>query len=169
MDQNQRELIKTMQLFTIYLTPFAIMLVSMGIIFGKIEWFLSVIIATLLTVTTIFNIITLLYAKKFPKKIYLIQRLRLGLNYIFNIALVYLMTPFWSPIWLMFLLTMIPLSLIESRQNTLLHTSIMSLVLLAVYFMHDMLQGIHLGEFIVYVLFLNMISVFVNQLIELHQ
>jgi len=169
MDQNQRELIKTMQLFTSYLTPFAIMLVLMGIFFGKINSFLSIIIISLLTVTTFFNVGTLFYVKKYPKKIYSIQKLRLGLNYISNIAFVYMMTPFWSPIWLLFLLTMIPLSLIESRQNTLLHTSIMSLVLLVVYFAHDMLQGIYLGEFIVYVVFLNMISVFVNQLIDLHQ
>ncbi len=169
MDQNQRELIKTMQLFTVYLTPFAIMLVTMGIFFGKIETFLSIIISVLLLVTTIFNLGTLYYVKKEPKKIYLVQRIRLGINYTFNIAFVYLMTPFWTPIWLVFLLSMVPLSLIESRQNTLMHTSIMSLVLLTVYYMHGMLQGVHLGEFIVYVVFLNMISVFVNQLIELHQ
>ncbi len=169
MNQVQRQAIERLELFTLYLTPFAIILVSLGLIFGEDSSHLFGILIALLVVTSSFNIGTLFYLKKNPSQMDFVGKLRLGFNYAFNIVFVYLLTPYWTHVWMLFLLTLIPISLLESQKNTILHTVIMSLVLLAVYYEHNLLQGVRLGEFVLYVLFLNMISCVIYKLLDLYR
>lgn len=163
MDNSDTKL-NIMRLTTLYLTPFAIILVITGLLFSEQEIDSPKLILLLLFISSIFNIGSYFYALKNRDKLVQIGKAKMMINYAVNIILVYLMIKYWSIVWFLFLLTIIVISIFEERKNVLTTITSLSLMLVMIHYHHHILFGEKLGLMIVNIVAMFVVGLFINQI-----
>lgn len=157
-----------MRLMTYYLNPCTLLLVIMGILFASEPPEITYMALILAIITTIFNFMTLAYALKKPNTFKSVQLVRVIFNYLVNVLLVFILYPYWQPIWLILLLTLMGISAITSRANTLANAVFMSIMLLWVLYQRDLLHGAALGQGLTYVILFFLASLFINHIVAIN-
>lgn len=160
--------LEIMRLMTYYLNPCTLLLVIMGVIFAQEPVETTYMALGMAAVITIFNFITLGYALKHPDSFKNTQMVRVLFNYMANVLLVFVMYPYWQPIWLVFLLTLIGISAITSRMNTVVNAVFMSVMLLWILYMREMLHGAALGQGLTYIVLFFLASLFINSMVTVN-
>lgn len=98
----------------LYLTPFAIILVLMAIIFSQpTGWALYG--SLILLIVSLFNN---LFSPSIIRNIPEAKMLRMISNVVVNVMIVYFLIGYWGPIWYLFLLTPIATAVYSTRKKT---------------------------------------------------
>ena len=147
-----------------FLTPFAILLVLVGDIFADPSPRALQLSIAIVLVTTLGNVAASIYMNRNPKEYLLIRKTRVAVNYAFNIALIYLMLPYWTPIWMLFLLTIIAVGVYENRETTVIHATLFTVVLFMIAFQRGLLNGNFTYELAAYAIAIWFVGLFVNGL-----
>ena len=116
-----------------YLTPYAIFLVVMATISSGLHKATALSLA-IVVITGIGNPILLKLMRRHPAKATFIRNFRISFNYFFNITLVGLLWPYWTPIWVLLLLSISTVAIFEDRKNTIATAGLFTLVMVVVLF-----------------------------------
>ncbi len=153
--------VERVNVINMYLTPLAIILVGMAIVYSEpIGWPLYGSLL-LLGISLINNFIIAVFAKKS----YFMRILRMILNVIINVLLVYYLVGYWGPIWYLFLLTPIATAVYSSRLKTFITSIIMCGLLAGIYAVRGVSSPMAWGQVFSKMLLLLFLSLFVNALV----
>jgi hypothetical protein len=153
---------ENVNLINLYLTPLAIILVLMAIIFSQpigIALYGSI---ALIWLGIINNTLTATLAKKNP----LLVKVRMVLNILINVLLVYLLIGFWGPIWYLFLMTPIATAVYSSRLQTFIMSLVMSGLLILVYYAKGVVSPAAWGQAMSRIFLIFFLSLFISALIQ---
>ncbi|MFH1282290.1 MAG: hypothetical protein ABII27_01335 [bacterium] len=147
-----------------YCTPFAIVLILSALVFVNFEKATQYLVIILLGISVILNMLTAWLVKIKPEKASKIALLRLSSNLTFNILFMYIIGSFWGPLWLLFLLTPLAMSLYSSTKITLAVSISTASLLLLIYGLRGMHGSVGWGQAFNHAFFIVFISMFVNSL-----
>lgn len=164
MAKDQRKTIETMKLVIWFMTPFAVFLVGMGVFFGHPETAVARFAIGIVFFTCWGNLASLYLLDRFPSRAIAIRNGRVVFNYLFNLGLIYLLLPYWRPIWILLLLTILAVAVYETRESTIVHAALFTFMLFFVAFLHGLVHGKLLGELIQYAATIWFAGLFVNKL-----
>ena len=168
MIQDHRRAMDALRIVNWFMTPFALVLVMMGIYFGKPDLGSMRLAVVIVMFTCWANVASLYVLEKHPSRMELIRKTRVVANYLFNLGLLYLLLPVWKPIWMLLLLTILAVAIYETREGTIVHAALFTFMLLFVGSLRGMLKGAVLGELIMYAATIWFAGLFVNALIALN-
>ncbi len=126
------------QSVTRYLTPFALLLVLMGAVAVGFNRATIVAIA-LIGMTSVTNYAMIRLMARPGVNFTTLRNFRIAFNYLFNIPLVYLLWPFWKPVWMLLLLSISSVATFEDRKTTTGTAALFTVVLFCIQF----LRGSH--------------------------
>jgi hypothetical protein len=121
----------------VYLTPYAIVLVVMGAVSSGLHRATEAALG-IVVFTSLANAAFMVWMRRRPSKAVLIRHLRIGFNYCFNIILLYLLWPYWRPIWMLFLLSIVAIGIFEDRRSTASTAGMFTVIIL---FVHHLRGG----------------------------
>ncbi|MBI3550715.1 MAG: hypothetical protein HY078_16895 [Elusimicrobia bacterium] len=151
-------------LVTRYLTPLAIVFVVLGVVLSQPTKTYSMICLSMLVVLIAFNTLFLQWLKGRTNVSGWVMDLRRGVNLVANVAIVYLLTPYWSPIWLLLTLTPLATSIYDSKNKTLVACTVSSALFFAVAAVHGFHSPIEWSLPVAYSLFVFIVSLLVHDL-----
>jgi hypothetical protein len=149
-----------------YLTPYAALLVIMGLVFGHPPKFEAALAAGIFVISMIVNIGALVGLEKQPAKSTLIRDIRIGINIVCNFWLIYLLLPYWSEIWMLWLLVVIALAIYDAPETTIFYSYAFACLLIMIAYLRDLTYGMPLGLVLMDVATLVFIGTFVSQLLH---
>lgn len=160
-----------MNLLNIYFTPFAAALVLVAIYFSEPEkavayWSFG-ILALSLGVNQWFSKNTYRFYN-WAKQLKVIQ---VWLTFLWSAALVYLLMPYWAPMWLLLTLPPVTAALYQDKLKTLGTGIVCGATLLGLYYLRQQAEGLSLGSqfwamAFVHASFIPVLGVFVHALAE---
>jgi hypothetical protein len=156
-----------LKLVSRYMTPYAALLVLMGLYFGrppKIEMWLTL---GILAVSLAVNLGSMIGLEKAPAQAPLIRDLRVAINVVCNFWLIFILLPYWPEIWMLLLLVVIALSVYESRKKTFRYCCAFSCLLVFIAYLKGLTTGVRLGQVLIYAATLVCVGLFINRLIGL--
>lgn len=167
MDNNQADTTALPILISWYLTPLAILLVLLGVIAGDPDSVTGGLCIMIVLMSSLMNVASVILMKQSPAQVIKIRNLRVGLNYVANFFLLYLLLPLWPEIWLLILLMTIGTAIYSSFGGTFIHCLVFSAVLISIsYFLGEM-TGIKVWQTGMHCLVLLFIGPFINRLTAL--
>lgn len=162
-----------MQMLNRYFSPFALTLILSAIYFYEPESAgaplpfnikLSLII---LAVSTLVNWWLSANTYRFIHWARQMRVLQVWLNFIWSAPLVYLLVPYWGPMWLLLVMSPVTAALYMSWWPTLGMSLISSATMLGIYYLQGMApEGAALGMACVHALFIVIFSLFVHGLAQ---
>lgn len=161
---DSKKNIEIMKLVFRFMAPFAVALVLLGVVFGRPGPRASIAAVSIVFLTAVANLGFVKVLDKFPERAVQIRKARVGFNYAFNLCLIYLLLPYWHPIWMLLLLTMIAVGIYEDQEATFTHAALFTAMLFYVASRRQLLQGVFIGEVGTYCLTLWVVGLFVNRL-----
>lgn len=123
---------KTTHIVSQYFTPLAILLVGNGLVVAPPPSPAREIVIGLLALSIIFNHLSVSWIEDAPVAKFWKLQARVWVNIIINIALVYLLSRHWPPIWLLLMLSPVATALYGSYRQTILTASVAAAALLAI-------------------------------------
>ena len=150
-----------------YSTPFAILLISLGIIVSQPQGIIKIVSVGLLFLGIIVNMTTLSFLKRNTGVGPWFLEFRLGTNLGINIVIVYLLGAYWPPIWLLLALTPLATAIYSTRARTLRVAVGVSLLLLAIHATRHIQSPMEWGQQIAYAAFILLLSPMINELARL--
>lgn len=166
---DEKALPEKLRVVSFSMTPYAVALVVMGLIFGSPNTTEARLSIGLLIVSIVVNLGAILGLEKIPVRSSLIRDVRVGLNVVCNFWLIYILLPYWPDIWMLILLMVIALGVYDSRKATLFYCCAFSGLLIFIAYLKKMLNGVHLGETLIHVGTLLFIGPFINRLVGVLQ
>ncbi|MFH1958461.1 MAG: hypothetical protein ABIJ15_08315 [bacterium] len=156
---------KTVGLVNRYFTPLAIILVLSAIIFSESygRGFYAALI--LMGIAVLNNVITVFIV---AKKEWL-RTLRVVVNLLVNIGLVYLLITYWYPIWFLLLLTPVATGVYSSRAHTWVTSVLVAALLMAIYAAKGLFGLYYWGQAFNHALLIIFLSLFVNSITQLNK
>lgn len=153
---------KFAKLVSRYATPLAVIVVAVGLFLSPPRHPQREIVAALLIFGIVFNLtVTRLIDRGGGSWLFLLRR---WTNLIANLVTVYLLGPYWTPIWLLLALTPLATAITGSRKSTLTAASVTSLALLAIHSTRGYNFRIEWGQQFVYAAYIFLVSLMVNEL-----
>lgn len=161
------EAVRLVELVNRYSTPFAILLVAMGIILSNpIGWARNLSI-TLLLAGVLLNIAVVAWLRRRPDSTPWLVPARMTANVLINISLVYVLGRFWPPLWLLLALTPLASAIYSDRRRTLVAATGVSAALAGVAWLHGASSPIEWGTAAAQAAFIVLVSLMVNDLAAL--
>lgn len=147
-----------------YSTPFAILLVTMGIVLtNPVGWARDVSIALLLGGIAM-NIAAVAWLKRAPESSGWLVPGRMTANVLINVALVYVLGAFWEPIWLLLALTPLAGAIYADKLKTLTAALGVSAALVFIAALRGTASPLEWGETAAQAAFIVFVSLMVNEL-----
>lgn len=153
-----------MQMLNRYFAPFALILILSAVYFGDPEPKAYRITLAVLAASMIVNWIVSANVYRFFKWTRILKALLVWLDYLWAVPLVWLLFPFWAPMWLLFVMAPVTAAMSWSRWQTLGISLVSSATLLAIYAKHGVFEGggpvmgmalIHAAFIVVFALFVH--------------
>jgi hypothetical protein len=123
-----------MQMLNRYFVPFALILILSAIYFSSPDPRIVKISFAILAVAMVVN---WWFTKNTYRYIHLARQMKVllvWLNYIWAVPLVYLLLPFWGPMWLLLAMAPIAAALVTNRWHTLIMALVSAGTLLGIYY-----------------------------------
>lgn len=155
-----------LKLVSWYMTPYAVLLVVMGLIFGHPPIMEARLTVAILVLSILVNLSAMVGLHKAPGYSALIRDLRVGINIVCNFWLIYILLPYWPEIWMLLLLVVIALSVYDSREATFLYCCAFGCLLIFVAYMKGIMIGVRMGQVFLYALTLLFVGLFINRLVD---
>ncbi|OGS43051.1 MAG: hypothetical protein A2539_02525 [Elusimicrobia bacterium RIFOXYD2_FULL_34_15] len=149
-----------------YFTPFATVLILVAIFIAHPGTALTFIFLGVMLFSFLFNEITNQILKKHANLAIIISNIRLFVNFLLNICIVYFLGGFWGPLWLLFVLTPIATAIYSDAKKTMIMALISSGTLLIIYLVRGLTGIISWGQAFSHVWFIIIISLFINKLVS---
>ena len=119
--------------FNRFLTPFAVAVVAMAAIAHGLTLATKAALS-IAVFTGLGNVAMARLAQQRPETLSWLRNFRIGFNYSFNIALAWILWPYWKPVWLLYLLSIAAVASFEDRKATMATAAMFSLILGSVHF-----------------------------------
>jgi len=166
---NPKALPEKMKMVSFSMTPYAVGLVLMGLIFGypratEAHWCIGILVVSILV-----NLGAIVGLEKIPLRSSLIRDIRVGINTICNFWLIAILLPYWPEIWMLLLLMVIALAVYDSWEATLSYCCVFGGILILIAYLKGMARGIHLGQTLIHAATLIVIGLFINRLVNVIQ
>ncbi|MBN2406265.1 MAG: hypothetical protein JXJ19_01080 [Elusimicrobia bacterium] len=145
-----------------YLTPMALILVLMAVIFSQ-PLGASLYVSLVLLIASLGNNILL---AAFSGRIPTLRKTRMIVNVVINILLVYTLVVYWGPVWYLFLLTPVATAVYSGRLKTFLVSLGMSALLALIYMVRGAGSAAEWGQILSKILLIIFISLFINELVN---
>lgn len=168
MENNETNSSAVAILVSWYMTPLAILLVFSGVIFGHPDTLSGGIAMAIVIFSSLMNVVSVILMQQSPEKVIGIRNLRVALNYLANLFLIYLLLPCWPDIWLLVFLMAIATAIYDSFQSTVVHCVCFSLFLFGIGYLTGELEGIKLWQTVMHSVTMIIFGLFVNKLIHLY-
>jgi len=149
-----------------YATPFAIGLVTMAIVFSTNRGTLRNESIGLLLFSILFNIASVGLIRRLAETRPWLKKARMLINLAVNIALVYLLGPYWPPMWLLLALTPIATAIYEGPTQTLLASSGIAVLIVAIQLFRGGGSPHEWGQVLSYAVFIVLMSMLINELTQ---
>ncbi|MBI4678685.1 MAG: hypothetical protein HY748_13990 [Elusimicrobia bacterium] len=117
-----------------YMTPFAALLVLSAAFLSSTPGKVSAAAVLILAVAWAMNFATPRFIARFPERTEVIRNARVVVNYVFDLALIWIFLPYWPSIWLLFLLTIIAVGAYEDKKTVVQHAVLLTAMLCIVSF-----------------------------------
>lgn len=151
-----------------YATPFAVFLVSLGLVLGQPRSPVREICAGLLLFSVLFNLIVVYLLRTSARAPLILIRIRQVINLGVNIMLVYWLGGYWTPIWLLLALTPLATAIYDTRTKTLVVSFGASVILLILHALRPMNSSpVEWGQEIAWAGFIVIFSLLLNDLAAL--
>ena len=162
-----------MQMLNRYFAPFALILILSAIWFNvesPLNWhtwepsyrYALAILAASMLVNWWFSANTYRFIRWSRQ----MKVLQVWMNFVWAVPLVYLLVPFWAPVWLLFVMAPVTAALYMAWWSTLATALISAGTLLLVYYLRNPLEGAVLGMALVHASFIVVFSLFVHSLAQ---
>ncbi len=161
--------VKHVVLVNKYATPLAIFLVVMGIYLSEPVGAVLYVSLSMLVFSVLLNLSAVPVIKRHGSAKPWLAKARLCINVSVNIILVYCLSGYWTPIWLLLALTPIATAIYENRQKTLIASIGTSLALLLIHLVRsqsDTVSPVTWGPYAAYGLFIILLSLLINELVQ---
>ena len=158
--------VRLVSLVNRYATPFAILLVVLGIILSSPAKTARDISIALLLFSIAFNVGAVKIIRRMGETMPWIKKLRMLVNLAVNVVMVYELGPFWPPMWLLLVLTPIATAIYEGPIQTLLASTGTSALLIGIYLLRGGVSPHEWGQTISYAAFIILLSLLINELTQ---
>lgn len=152
------------QLVSRYCTPIAIILVALGILLTSPVYPTREIVIGLLIVSALFNSISVQWIKQKPAERHVRLKARVVINVMMNVLLVYFLGAYWTPVWILLLLTPVATGMYGTRTRTLQASVVATIILLGIHATRGQNSPLYWGEQICYGVVIILLSLMVNDL-----
>jgi hypothetical protein len=149
-----------------YMTPFAILLVFLGVYYGKPEGTNAMFAIAIVLSSALMNVTSVLLMQQSPERMVVYRNFRVVLNYVANFILLCLLIPVWPEVWMLMLLMAIATAIYGSLQSTYIHCIAFGALLFGISYLTGELGGIKTGQTLMHVLALFFLAPFINRLVE---
>jgi hypothetical protein len=149
-----------------YATPFAILLVVMAIVLSSPVGMVRNWSMGLLLFSIFFNVTAVTAIKKLGRTSSTVKNARMMINLAVNIAIVYLLGPFWPPMWLLLALTPIATAIYGGPTRTLLSSSGIAALMVAIHVLRGGGSPHEWGQVFSYAAFTILLSLLINELTQ---
>jgi hypothetical protein len=161
--------VRLVMLVNRYATPFAILLVVLGLVLASPAKTARDVSIALLLFSICFNVLAVGAIRKLAETMPSIKKLRMLINVAINVVLVYELGPFWQPMWLLLALTPIATAIYEGPTQTLLVSSGTSGLIIAIHLLRSGGDGgspLEWGQTLSYAAFIILLSLLINELTQ---
>ncbi len=148
-----------------YFTPLAVLIVANGVILTRPPSPINEICLGLLVFSIFLNLVSKDWIDRAEGGWQL--NIRIVVNLGVNISLVYLLGPYWKPIWLLLLLTPIATAIYGSQNKTIVYSLFSTAVLVFFATRQSGITPIQWAEQVTYGLFIILLSVAIYQLSQI--
>jgi len=125
--------VKRVELVNRYATPFAILLVAVAVFLPSPVTYVRNICIALLAFSIVFNIVTVSLIRRKPQILPKLRKFRMYVNLAVNIVLVYYLSPYWPPIWMLLALAPIATAIYATPKQSMVNSMISAMVLLIIH------------------------------------
>ncbi|MBI5239329.1 MAG: hypothetical protein HY926_02570 [Elusimicrobia bacterium] len=122
-----------MQMLNRYFVPFALILILSAIHFSSPD---RNVVQTAFAILALAMVVNWWFSKNTYRYIHLAKQMKIlqvWLNYVWAVPLVYLLLPFWGPMWLLFVMAPITAALFTNRRHTLGMALVSAATMLGIY------------------------------------
>lgn len=155
-----------MQMLNRYFTPFALILILSAIHFNEPEPRDTKLSLGILAASILINWWLSANTYRFVRWSRQMRTLQVWMNYLWSVPLVYLLVPYWAPMWLLFVMAPVTAALYMTFWPTLGTSLVSALTMLGVYYFRNPLEGAALGQACVHAAFIIVFSLFVHGLAQ---
>lgn len=158
--------VRLVTLVSRYATPFAILVVLLGIVLSSPLGSVRNLSIGLLLFSIAFNMVAVRIIHRLSDASPWIKRLRMMVNLSVNVLLVYLLGPYWPPMWLLLALTPIATAIYEGPSQTLLSSSGVAGLILGIHVLRGGNSPHEWGQTLSYAAFIILLSLLINELTQ---
>lgn len=155
-----------MQMLNRYFTPFALILILSAVYFNEPEPRDTKLSLAILAASILVNWWFSANTYRFIRWSKQMRILQVWLNFVWSVPLVYLLVPYWGPMWLLFVMAPVTAALYMGRWQTFATAVVSSATLLMVYYFRNPLEGAALGMACVHASFILVFSLFIHSLAQ---
>jgi hypothetical protein len=157
-----------MQMLNRYFSPFALIMILSAIYFSEPEPKDTKLSLAILAASIIVNWYLSANTYHFIRWARQMRVLQIWLNFVWAAPLVYLLVPYWAPVWLLFAMAPVTAALYMTWWHTFGTALISAGAMLLVYHLRNpmALEGATLGMALVHAAFIVVFSLFVNSLAQ---
>jgi hypothetical protein len=155
-----------MHLLNRFFTPFALILILSAIYYSEPEPRDSKLSLGILALSILVNWYLSANTYRFIRWSKQLKVLQIWLNFLWSAPLVYLLIPYWAPMWLLFTMAPVTAALYTSFSATLGMGVVSAGTLLGVYYLRNPLEGPALGMACVHAAFIIVFGLFVQALAQ---
>ncbi|MFA6316327.1 MAG: hypothetical protein WC943_02825 [Elusimicrobiota bacterium] len=112
-----------------YMTPFAALLVLSAAVLSPAPGRISALAILLLALAFGLNHATHRLVARLPERADAIRNGRVVVNYVLDLALIWIFLPYWPSIWMLFLLTVIAVGAYEDKKTLVQHAALLTAML----------------------------------------
>lgn len=163
--QSNRD-VRLVMLVSRYATPFAILLVVLGIVLASPAKMPRDISIGLLAFSILFNVVAVNAIRKLAETMPWIKKMRMLINLAVNVILVYELGPFWPPMWLLLALTPIATAIYEGPTQTLMVSASTSALIIGIHLTRGGGSPQEWGQTLSYAAFIILLSLLINELTQ---
>lgn len=164
-EPTQRD-VQLIVLVSRYATPFAVLLVLLGLFLASPSRTTQLWSMALMVFGFGFNLFAVWAIKRNPRTAGALKTARMLVNLGVNLLLVYLLGPFWPPMWLLLALTPIATAIYEGPKQTLLASLGASAAILGIQLLHGGTSPLQWGQVAAYAAFIVLMCLLINELTQ---
>jgi hypothetical protein len=161
---------KRLKKINVFLTPLAALLIIFAVLISNADAISATIGLFLVLFSIFFNNVALTNDQK---KIKFVVPLRVTVNLLINIILVYIFILYWTPIWLLFVLSSLGMAFYGNFLKTFIMSLFLAIVLVVSFYLRVVpnlvsptTKLIEIGQIINYALFIIMVPLLVNTIVK---
>lgn len=160
---TEEQQVKLIVLVNRYMTPFAILLVGVGLVLSQPVPWIAWSCASLVVFSVVFNLGTVRLVQSRGAVPSWMAPVRLWTNLTVNVVFVYLLGGYWTPIWLLFVLTPAATALYADRKRTLATALGVSALMILAFAARRLNAPVDWGKTFVEAAFIVFLALFLNE------